>query len=92
MTSGRRLGPGLPYLQHYETLYYKWEELRGYVAITKNPLGLGFPIWTIAAPTQRVTMRIKRVTICSNPLQYSCLENPRDHLWGRTELDTTEVT
>ena len=33
-----------------------------------------------------------------NPLQYSCLENPRDggapccHLWGRTELDTTEAT
>ena len=33
-----------------------------------------------------------------NPLQYSCLENPRDgslvgcHPWGRTELDTTDVT
>ena len=33
-----------------------------------------------------------------NPLQYSCLENPRDgslvgcHLRGRTESDTTEVT
>ena len=33
-----------------------------------------------------------------NPLQYSCLENPRDGslvdccLWGRTELDTTDVT
>ena len=34
-----------------------------------------------------------------NPLQCSCLENPRDggslvgcHLWGRTELDTTEAT
>ena len=32
-----------------------------------------------------------------NPLQCSCLENHRDgevgcHLWGRTELDTTEVT
>ena len=31
-----------------------------------------------------------------NPLECSCLENPRDgggcHLWGRTELDTTEVT
>ena len=33
-----------------------------------------------------------------NPLQCSCLENPRDgslvgcHLWGHTELDTTEVT
>ena len=33
-----------------------------------------------------------------NPLQYSCLENPRDgslvgcRLWGRTELDTTDVT
>ena len=34
-----------------------------------------------------------------NPLQCSCLENPRDggslvgcHLWGCTELDTTEVT
>ena len=34
-----------------------------------------------------------------NPLQYSCLENPRDggsllgcHLWGLTESDTTEVT
>ena len=34
------------------------------------------------------------------PLQYSCLENPRDggawwaarRLWGRTELDTTEAT
>ena len=33
----------------------------------------------------------------SNPLQCSCLENPRDqgslvgyHLWGRTEADTTE--
>ena len=31
------------------------------------------------------------------PLQYSCLENPRDggaccHLWGRTESDTTEET
>ena len=30
------------------------------------------------------------------PLQYSCLENPRDggacHLWGCTELDTTEAT
>ena len=33
-----------------------------------------------------------------NPLQYVCLENPRDrglvgcHLWGRTELDTPEAT
>ena len=34
-----------------------------------------------------------------NPLQRSCLESPRDggalvdcHLWGRTELDTTEAT
>ena len=34
-----------------------------------------------------------------NPLQCSCLENPRDggslvgcRLWGHTELDTTEVT
>ena len=33
-----------------------------------------------------------------NPLQCSYLENPRDrgvvgfHLWGRTELDTTEAT
>jgi len=34
-----------------------------------------------------------------NPLQYSCLEDPRDGgtwwaavLWGRTESDTTEVT
>ena len=33
-----------------------------------------------------------------NPLQCSCLENPKDggalvgcHLWGRTELDTTEA-
>ena len=32
-----------------------------------------------------------------NPLQYSCLENPRDgslvgcRLWGHTESDTTEV-
>ena len=40
-------------------------------------------------------------SICNgNPLQCSCLENPRDgrawwagcHLWGRTESDTTEVT
>ena len=35
----------------------------------------------------------------SNPLQYSCLENPMDrgfwrgyNLWGHKELDTTEVT
>ena len=34
-----------------------------------------------------------------NPLQCSCLEDPRDggslvgcHLWGRTESDTTEAT
>ena len=33
-----------------------------------------------------------------NPLQYSCLENPRDgslmgcSLWGRTESDTTDAT
>ena len=33
-----------------------------------------------------------------NPLQYCCLENPRDgslvgcRLWGRTESDTTDVT
>ena len=33
-----------------------------------------------------------------NPLQYSCLENPRDGslvgccLWGRTESDTPDVT
>ena len=33
-----------------------------------------------------------------SPLQYSCLENPRDgslvvcRLWGHTELDTTDVT
>ena len=30
-----------------------------------------------------------------NPLQYSCLENPRDRgtcLWGCTESDTTEAT
>ena len=24
------------------------------------------------------------------PLQYSCLKNPMDSLWGHTELDTTE--
>ena len=28
----------------------------------------------------------------SNPLQYSCLENPMDRGEGHTELDTTEVT
>ena len=39
----------------------------------------------------------------ANPLQCSCLENPRDggawwaavygvRLWGRTELDTTDAT
>ena len=32
----------------------------------------------------------------SNPLQYSCLENPMDRgaysPWGRTESDTTEAT
>ena len=36
----------------------------------------------------------------SNPLQYSCLENPMDRgawqatysPWGRTKLNTTEVT
>ena len=33
-----------------------------------------------------------------NPLQYSCLENPRDgslvgcRQWGRTESDTTDMT
>ena len=33
-----------------------------------------------------------------NPLQYACLENPREgslvgrRLWGRTELDTTDAT
>ena len=29
-----------------------------------------------------------------NPLQCSCLENPRDRvsIWGRTESDTTEAT
>ena len=28
-----------------------------------------------------------------NPLQFSCLENPRDGgAWGRTESDTTEAT
>ena len=33
-----------------------------------------------------------------NPLQYSCLENPRNwslvggRLWGHTESDTTDVT
>ena len=33
-----------------------------------------------------------------NPVQYSCLENPRDGslvgccLWGSTELDTTDMT
>ena len=33
-----------------------------------------------------------------NPLQCSCLENPKAgslvgcHLWGRTESDTTDVT
>ena len=28
-----------------------------------------------------------------NPLQYSCLENPRDRgAWGREESDATEVT
>ena len=30
-----------------------------------------------------------------NPLQYSCLENPRDggcRVWVRTESDMTEVT
>ena len=29
-----------------------------------------------------------------NPLQYSCLENPRDRgaWWDRTELDMTEAT
>ena len=33
-----------------------------------------------------------------NPLQYACLENPREgslvgrRLWGRTESDTTDVT
>ena len=27
-----------------------------------------------------------------NPLQYSCLENPKDRPWGHKESDTTEVT
>ena len=37
-------------------------------------------------------------SIYGNPLQYSCLENPRDggavrcRLWDHTELDTSEAT
>ena len=43
--------------------------------------------------------RLWGLNLNGNPLQCSCLENPRDwgslvgcHLWGRTESDTTEVT
>ena len=51
-------------------------------------------------PIERLHFHFSRIGEGNdNPLQCSCLENPRDggglvgcHLWGCTELDTTEVT
>ena len=53
-----------------------------------------FPPFTVASKMERQTGLGN-----GNPLQCSCLENPRDggslvgcRLWGRTESDATEVT
>ena len=43
-------------------------------------------------------MELERLDLNGNPLQYSCLENPRDRgawwaaVYGVTQSDTTEVT
>ena len=66
------------------------------VLVVKNPLANAGDIRDVGSiPGSGRSPREGR----GNPLQYSCLENPRDGgaslvaiLWGRTESDTTEVT
>ena len=59
------------------------------------------PAWPTLAKTERLHFHFSLSCTgegSGSPLQYSCLENPRDgslvacHLWGHTELDTTDVT
>ena len=77
---------------------------------SKNTVVQGSPWWLNggqwwATQETRVPSRVWEDPMClgregnGTPLQYSCLENPRDggslvgcRLWGRTESDTTEAT
>ena len=70
--------------------------------------GTGKPGWAAVYGVAQSRTQLKRLSSSSsssfgerngNPLQCSCLENPRDGeawlgccLWGSTELDTTEAT
>ena len=63
-----------------------------------EPGGL-LSMWSHRVGLKRLSMHACIEEGNGNPLQYSCLENPRDRgawggcrLWGRTELDTTKVT
>ena len=63
---------------------------------------VGYSPWGRQGRTERLHFRFSLSCIGEGngtPLQYSCLENPRDRgaqwvalLWGCTESDTTEVT
>ena len=70
----------------------------------ENPMG-GRAWWTAVhgVAKSRTRLHFHFPLLCigegnGNPLQYSCLENPRDgilagcHLWDRTESDMTEAT
>ena len=71
-----------------------WADLNLLLMRTKEKGSLGGPaVWEI--PTTSFQFVVKEGN--GNPLQCSCLENPRDggslvgcRIWGRTELDTTE--
>ena len=70
--------------------------------IQKTEIMASGPItsWAIVGETAEIVSDfILGGSINGNPLQCSFLENPRDggawvgcHLWGHTELDTTEAT
>ena len=71
-----------------------WADLNLLLMRTKEKGSLGAPaVWEI--PTTSFQFVVKEGN--GNPLQCSCLENPRDggslvgcRIWGHTELDTTE--
>ena len=71
-----------------------WADLNLLLMRTKEKGSLGGPaVWEI--PTTSFQFVVKEGN--GNPLQCSCLENPRDggslvgcRIWGHTELDTTE--
>ena len=86
--------PGKAMAPHSSTLAWK-------IPWTEEPVGYSPRVRQESDTTERLHFNLS--LSCTgegngNPLQYLCLENPRDgslvgcHLWGHTELDTTDVT